>query len=125
MVQVSSNADTVSEILINNIGVLEEVLFIRGLVSPAGHAAWTGYVCAVLWREWNRTGKKTVNMKVIGAFILAIVLHSLWDMVNIFGGKTSIQFTIVIAGNLVIAGVSLTLLFRRLRESRRLSSEQV
>jgi protease PrsW len=34
-----------------NVGVLDEVLLVRGLMSPAGHAAWTGLVCAVLWRE--------------------------------------------------------------------------
>jgi len=34
-----------------NLGVLDEVLLLRGLTSPAGHAAWTGIVCAVLWRE--------------------------------------------------------------------------
>jgi protease PrsW len=34
-----------------NLGVLDEVLLVRGLTSPAGHMAWTGLVCAVLWRE--------------------------------------------------------------------------
>jgi RsiW-degrading membrane proteinase PrsW (M82 family) len=35
----------------DNLGVLDEVLLVRGLTSPAGHMAWTGLVCAVLWRE--------------------------------------------------------------------------
>ena len=34
-----------------NIGMLEDVLLIRGLLAPAGHAAWTGLVCTVIWRE--------------------------------------------------------------------------
>jgi RsiW-degrading membrane proteinase PrsW (M82 family) len=34
-----------------NLGVLDEVLLVRGLTSPAGHLSWTGLVCAVLWRE--------------------------------------------------------------------------
>jgi len=34
--------------------ILQQVLLIRGLLSPAGHAAWTGFVCAVLWRERER-----------------------------------------------------------------------
>jgi RsiW-degrading membrane proteinase PrsW (M82 family) len=34
-----------------NLVTLDEVLLARGLMSPAGHAAWTGLVCAVLWRE--------------------------------------------------------------------------
>lgn len=31
-----------------DIGALEQTLLIRGLLSPAGHAAWTGFVCAIL-----------------------------------------------------------------------------
>jgi protease PrsW len=31
-----------------NLALLEEALLARGLASPAGHAAWTGLVCAVL-----------------------------------------------------------------------------
>src|SRR3712207_425230 len=42
-----------------NLGVLDEVLLVRGLMSPAGHAAWTGLVCAVLWRERLKAGHAT------------------------------------------------------------------
>src|SRR5215203_2348062 len=45
----------------DNLAVLDEVLLVRGLTSPAGHMAWTALVCAVLWRE---------RLKV---------LHALWD----------------------------------------------
>jgi RsiW-degrading membrane proteinase PrsW (M82 family) len=100
-----------------NIGILEEVLFMRGLLSPAGHAAWTGFVCAILWRERNRGWGKRSNLLIAGAFLLAVVLHSVWDIVNSLSSQTIIQFIILILGNLVIAAVSLTLLFRRLRES--------
>ena len=31
----------------------EEVLLLRGLLSPVGHAAWTGLVCATLFRAWQ------------------------------------------------------------------------
>ena len=37
-----------------NVKALEQVLLIRGLLSPAGHAAWTGFVCAMMWRERER-----------------------------------------------------------------------
>jgi RsiW-degrading membrane proteinase PrsW (M82 family) len=107
-----------------DIGSFEEILFIRGLLAPAGHAAWTGFVCAVLWRERNRKARKVVNFTVVGAFILAVVLHSLWNGVYSFGGPTVGQLVIVVIGNLAVAAISLTLLFRRLRESRRLHIEQ-
>jgi RsiW-degrading membrane proteinase PrsW (M82 family) len=55
------------------IGPAEEVLLIRGLISPLGHAAWTGLVCAALWRRprsWRI---------VAAAFVTAVALHALWD----------------------------------------------
>jgi len=71
-----------------DISVLEQILLIRGLLSPAAHAAWTGFVCAVMWRERERKGHGLLSPSVIGAFILAIVLHTLWDTVNSLGGTT-------------------------------------
>ena len=76
-----------------DMNVLEQVLVIRGFLSPAGHAAWTGFVCAVLWRERERQGHVAINWAVIGAFILAVVLHIVWDIVNSIGGATG-QFVI-------------------------------
>jgi protease PrsW len=49
-----------------NLGVLDGVLLARGLMSPAGHAAWTGLVCAVLWRERLKAGHATFNWRVGG-----------------------------------------------------------
>ena len=98
-----------------DVGTLQHVLLIRGLLSPAGHAAWTGFVCAVLWRQRERTGH-IFNLSVVSSFLLAVVLHALWDIVNSLGGPTIGQWVIIILGNLVIAAVSLTLLIRRLRE---------
>jgi len=69
-----------------DISVLEQILLIRGLLSPAAHAAWTGFVCAVMWRERERKEHGLLSPSVIGAFILAIVLHTLWDTVNSLGG---------------------------------------
>ncbi len=102
-----------------DIGVLQSVLLIRGLLSPAGHAAWTGLVCAALWRERVKKGHATVNFAVIGTFILVIVLHAMWDIVNSLGGPSAAELVIAIGGNLVIAAIGLTLLFRRLHESYR------
>ncbi|TAK24567.1 MAG: PrsW family intramembrane metalloprotease [Chloroflexota bacterium] len=56
-----------------NLGVLDEVLLTRGLLSPMAHAAWTALVVGVLWRE------RRVNRAVLGAFATAVILHALWD----------------------------------------------
>jgi RsiW-degrading membrane proteinase PrsW (M82 family) len=106
-----------------DIDALQQLLIIRGFLSPAGHAAWTGFVCAVLWRERERKGRITINFPVIGAFVLAVALHTLWNTVNTLGGFTVTQFLIQVIGSLAIATVSLLLLIRRYREAKRTSSQ--
>ena len=102
--------------LVNSQGdvtTLEEVLLIRGLLSPVGHAAWTGLVCAVLWRQRERTGK-SFSLAVPGVFILVVVLHAAWDI-----GSGFDQVYITYIGYAVVGAISLTLLILRLRDARR------
>jgi len=99
--------------------VLDEVLFVRGLTSPAGHAAWTGLVCAVLWRERLKAGHATFNWRVGGAFLTAVVLHALWDTFASLRSATFVGFLGIELISLLIAIISLTLLIRRVREARR------
>ena len=55
-----------------------QTLFVRTLLAPAGHAAWTGLVCAALWRTRTRRGA----WPWVGvAFIVAVALHAWWDSV--------------------------------------------
>ena len=65
-----------------NLGSVEQTLLLRGLLSPAGHVAWTGLVCAVLWRERQKAGHAVINLSVIGAYLIAVALHTTWDVVN-------------------------------------------
>jgi RsiW-degrading membrane proteinase PrsW (M82 family) len=102
-----------------NLGTLELTLLMRGLLSPAGHAAWTGLVCAVLWRERNRAGHAVVNRAVIGAFALAVVLHALWDTFSTIAAANRVHWLRIELASLVIAVVGLTLLLRRVSEARR------
>lgn len=98
-----------------NVGTLQEVLLIRGLLSPVGHAAWTGLVCAVLWRQREKKGN-TFHPLVFGTFVLAVVLHAVWDITG-----SSNQVFINYLGYSVIGAVSLTLLILRLRDARRIA----
>jgi protease PrsW len=102
-----------------NLGVLDEVLLFRGLMSPAGHAAWTGLVCAVLWRERLKAGHAIFNWRVGGAFATAVILHALWDTFAGMKSATFVGFLGINFVSLLIALVSLTLLIRRVREARR------
>ena len=96
--------------------LLQQVLVTRGLLSPAGHAAWTGLVCAQLWRERQRTNR-ILSLSVIGMFILAIVLHTLWDIVGSMNANTLGSFILMMLGLLVVIIISLVLLFRRFRRA--------
>ena len=102
-----------------NLVALDEVLLARGLMSPAGHAAWTGLVGAVLWRERRRAGHAVVNAKVLGAFATAVMLHALWDTFNLLPGTTFLEFLSLELWSLVVAVLSLTLLIRRVWEASR------
>jgi protease PrsW len=106
----------------DNLGILDEVLLVRGLSSPAGHMSWTGLVCAVLWRERLKVGHATLNWRVGGAFLTAVVLHALWDTFASIGSATFVEFLGVMFLSLLVAVVSLVLLIRRVRESRRASA---
>jgi protease PrsW len=105
-----------------NLGILDEVLLVRGLSSPAGHMSWTGLVCAVLWRERLKAGHSTLNWRVGGAFLTAAVLHALWDTFASIRSTTFVEFLGVAFLSLLVAVVSLVLLLRRVREARRASA---
>lgn len=95
-----------------SLGALDEVLLVRGLMSPAGHAAWTGLVCAVLWRERLKAGHAVLNWRVVAAFLTAVILHALWDTFNSLQGGVALL-------SLGVALASLTLLVRCVREADR------
>ena len=100
-----------------SVGTLQQVLLIRGLVSPSGHAAWTGFVCAVLWRQRQKTGK-WFGLPVLGAYILAIALHAVWDIVNSINVQTVGQYALSIVLMLALIAVSLSLVFWRFRRAK-------
>ncbi len=101
-----------------NINVLDQVLLVRGLLSPVGHAAWTGLICGVLWRERQRKKHGLFGLATFTAFVVAVILHTLWDLSNSLSGQTMSSLVLALLGNLAVATVSLTLLIRRLREAR-------
>lgn len=61
-----------------NVGAAEQTLLIRGLLSPAGHAAWTGLTCWGLWRfVIAPTGRHFLGF--LGMYAVAVALHTAWD----------------------------------------------
>lgn len=103
----------------NNLAALDEILLIRGLLSPTGHAAWTGFVAAVIWRERLLAGHAVLNFKIVRAFIAVVVLHALWDTFNSVKITNIVQFISLESLSLLVAITSLTLLILKVREASR------
>ena len=91
---------------------LEQVLVARGLLAPLGHAAWTGLVCGAIWHNQGQKGKLIYT--AIGAFVLAVVLHFLWDIAA-DSGIILVSFPAYI----IIGGIGLFFVFRHLHHARR------
>jgi RsiW-degrading membrane proteinase PrsW (M82 family) len=102
-----------------DINSLTQVLLARGLLSPAGHAAWTGFVCAVLWRQREKKGHMVIDLPVIGAFIVAILLHTAWNINADINPVSSLGSVLSIAVSVVIVIISLVLVLSRYREARK------
>ena len=99
------------------------VTLLRGVLSPVGHGVWTAILTSVLFRE---SGPKhfRINLKVIGAYLLVVVLHGLWDALP--GVITALlgPGLDVFIGQTVIGGIGLFILWRRWREARRLQDAE-
>jgi RsiW-degrading membrane proteinase PrsW (M82 family) len=62
-----------------NIGAVDSVLLLRGLLSPAAHMAWTGLTAAALWHAADRGWKSGPVLRFVAVFALAVALHATWD----------------------------------------------
>jgi RsiW-degrading membrane proteinase PrsW (M82 family) len=88
-----------------NIGDVEQLLFLRGLLSPAGHVAWAGLTCAALWQlAGHRSTRNAIEFAA--TFVAVALLHAAWDG---FGH---------LVGYLVIGAISVGWLLWRIRQAR-------
>jgi protease PrsW len=101
-----------------NVNSMTGIVMLRGLLSPVGHAAWTGVVCATLWYERERTGRAW-SWKVAGMFVVAVVLHALWNI------GSFARPVVGIPAFMIVAGVSLALLVSRIRHARKIAKIQM
>src|SRR4051812_24493670 len=81
-----------------NLMVVDDVLFVRGILSPAAHMAWTGLAAAALWYAASERWRAQATGRFLVAFVVVVALHTAWDS----AGKTAVY--------LVLAVISLTLL---------------
>lgn len=62
-----------------NLAVVDDVLFLRGVLSPAAHMAWTGLIAAALWRAADQRWEPSALGRLAAIYLLAVVLHTAWD----------------------------------------------
>ncbi len=103
-----------------SVGALDGTLLVRSLLSPAGHAAWTGYVCAVIWLEREKARHPILNGTVLSAFVLVVLLHTSWDVFGSITTQTSVSLTVIqYIGLTAVALISLVLLAWRIGQSEK------
>jgi RsiW-degrading membrane proteinase PrsW (M82 family) len=99
------------------------VTLLRGILSPLGHGTWTAILASVLFRE-SRERRFRINWKVIGAYLLVVVLHALWDGVPAVISALVSSGLDVFIGQAVVGGTGLFILWLRWREAKRLAAER-
>ena len=90
-----------------------QTLLVRGTLSPSGHAAWTGIVCAAIWRARERNWSPPFTLAVAGTFLLAVILHSAWDILGSISSKVAGLVFLEYSGLVIVGLVSFGLLMRR------------
>ncbi|MBO9360371.1 MAG: hypothetical protein J7450_12535, partial [Thermomicrobium sp.] len=83
------------------------------------HAAWTALVTATLWRERVHHGHAGLTRATLGAYLLAVALHTLWDTFQIMSSVTRVDWLGIEVLSALVALSSVTLLARRYQEARR------
>lgn len=70
----------------------ESLLLLRGVLSPAGHAAWTGLAAAALWWAHTQRWRPRALAVAVGIFLFVVVLHAIWDATTAWYGYLIIGF---------------------------------
>lgn len=65
-----------------SITALDDVLLMRGAMSPAAHMAWTGITAAALWSAASHRWRGRSTLWFLTGFTLAVALHTIWDSAN-------------------------------------------
>ena len=67
-------------IVLNDGGNVGYTMLTRGFFTPFGHPAWTALICVFIWLQ-KSNGKAGIG-QMIGIYLLAAVLHGIWDAAN-------------------------------------------
>jgi RsiW-degrading membrane proteinase PrsW (M82 family) len=65
-----------------DVGTVDGVLLLRGLLSPGAHMAWTGLTAAALWEAASRRWQARAVLRFVLVYLVAVALHTTWDSVH-------------------------------------------
>lgn len=65
-----------------DLGTVDGVLLLRGLLAPAAHMAWTGLTAAALWEAAARRWHARALVRFVLVYLVAVALHATWDTVH-------------------------------------------
>jgi RsiW-degrading membrane proteinase PrsW (M82 family) len=65
-----------------DLGTVDGILLLRGLLSPAAHMAWTGLTAAALWEAASRRWQTGALLRFGLVYLVAVGLHTTWDSVH-------------------------------------------
>jgi protease PrsW len=65
-----------------DVAAVQDILLLRGLLSPAAHMAWTGLTATALWYAADRRWKGGALLRFVAVFVLAVALHATWDSIG-------------------------------------------
>jgi RsiW-degrading membrane proteinase PrsW (M82 family) len=63
-----------------DVAAVQQVLFERGVLSPAAHMAWTGLTAAALWRAAIEHWRPRALLGFAAVYLVAVLLHTAWDV---------------------------------------------
>ena len=65
-----------------DLGTVDGLLLLRGLLAPAAHMAWTGLTAAALWEAAARGWQARALLRFVVVYLIAVGLHATWDTVH-------------------------------------------
>lgn len=74
-----------------------DVLLLRGIMSPAGHMAWTGITAAALFAAAEARWRARAVAGFAGAFVGAVALHAAWDSQGSLVGTAVVALVSLVA----------------------------
>lgn len=91
---------------------------LRGILSPLGHGTWTAILIGIFLRE-RALKHFRFNSKVIGGYLLVVILHGLWDALPSVISIFTPSFIAVLIGEAIVGFIGIFILFRLLRSGKR------